>query len=144
MSDHQAIRRLTALYSQLLDDGRYDEWADLFTDDAVFCVWGNVYAGRSAIRDAIAGMQPEMPGKHVAFATVIDVDGDGDRALAWTDFVALADVGPGQWGRSYSVATAARYYDVLTRGEKGWRFARRAIRMAGEALPEGAAESPAR
>ncbi len=151
MSDIEAVRRLMALYSQLLDDCRFEEWAQLFTDDAVFSVWGNAYSGRAAIRDGIGAMAPERPGKHVAFATVVDfaTDADGDRALAWTDFVALADAGPGEWGRSYAVATAARYYDVLVRvrgdgGETGWRFHRRDIRMAGEPLPEGATESPAR
>lgn len=146
MGHRRDIKRLSALYSQLIDDGRYEEWADLFTEDAVFSVWGNTYEGRTTIRDAISGMQPEMPGKHVAFATVIDL-GQGKnpkQALAWTDFISLADTGPGEWGRSYSIATAARYYDVLVRDETGWRFQRRSIRMAGEALPEGATESPAR
>ena len=66
-------------------------------------------------------MQPALPGKHVAFATVVDVT--GDEALAWTDFVSLADDGPGEWGRSYKVATVARYYDRLTRF--GDRYVRR-------------------
>src|ERR1700735_5410294 len=89
MDDDQAILRLMTVYSQLLDDERWDEWAQLFTDDAVFTVWGQVHRGRHEIRKAISGMQPALPGKHIAFATVVDVN--GDDALAWTDFVALAD-----------------------------------------------------
>ncbi len=96
MDDDQAINRLMAVYSQLLDDCRWDEWAELFTEDAVFTVWGQVHRGRDDIRRAIGGMQPELPGKHVAFATVIDVN--GDEALAWTDFTALADDGAGRMG----------------------------------------------
>ena len=141
MADLDGVRRLVFLYSQLLDDARWDEWEQLFTDDAVFTVWGNAYQGRRAIRDAISGMFVEQPGKHVAFATIADFD--GDHAWAWTDFTALADDGPGQWGRSYIIATIARYYDVLVRTETGWRFARRQIRMAGEPLPDGARPSPA-
>ncbi len=145
MGDDDSIRRLIAVYSQLLDDGRWDEWGDLFTEDAVFTVWGNAYSGRQEIVKAISGMQPEFPGKHVAFATVVDLGGkDGDRALAWTDFLAMADAGPGQWGRSYAVATAARYYDRLVREDGRWRFSRRDIRNAGEPLPDGAVPSPAR
>ena len=140
MDDDRAIRRLITVYSQLLDDGRWDEWGELFTDDAVFTVWDQAYTGRKEIVDAISGMQPEQPGKHVAFATVLDLD--GDRALAWTDFVVLADTGPGQWGRSYAVATAARYYDRLVRDGTRWRFARRDIRGATEPLPEGAETTP--
>jgi len=141
MDDEQAIRRLIMLYSQLLDDCRWDEWAELFSEDAVFSVWGESHVGRDAILAAISGIQPEMPGKHVAFATVLDVD--GDQALAWTDFVALADNGPGQWGRSYIIATAARYYDRIVRDDGRWRFARREIRMAGDPLPDGAVPTPA-
>lgn len=142
MDDTEGVRRLVYLYSQLLDDARYDDWQDLFTEDAVFTVWGSSYTGRRAIRNAIEGMRTEHPGKHVAYATVADFD--GDQAWAWTDFTALADSGPGQWGRSYIVATVARYYDDLVRRDGQWLFARRQIRMAGEPLPEGARPSPAR
>lgn len=141
MDDIESIRRLVFIYSQLLDDSRLDEWEALFTEDAVFTVWGNVYDGRPAIREGIGGMTSEYPGKHVAFATVADID--GDQAWAWTDFTALADSGPGQWGRSYIVATVARYYDHLVRRDGRWLFARRQIRMAGEPLPDGARPSPA-
>ena len=142
MDDIEGVRRLVFLYGQLLDDGRVEDWGDLFTDDAVFTVWGNVYEGRKAICEGIGGMMPtDHPGKHVNYATVADFD--GDQAWAWTDFTALADAGPGQWGRSYSIATIARYYDVLVRREGRWLFARRQIRMAGEPLPDGARPSPA-
>jgi uncharacterized protein (TIGR02246 family) len=142
MDDIEGVRRLVLLYSQLLDDTRYDEWEDLFTADAVLTVWGNTYTGRTAIREGIEAMTPERPGKHVAYATVADFD--GDEAWAWTDFTALADSGAGQWGRSYVVATVARYYDHVVRRGGQWMFARRQIRMAGEPLPDGARTSPAR
>jgi uncharacterized protein (TIGR02246 family) len=139
-ADEAAIRRLITIYSQLLDDGRYDEWSELFTKDSTFSVWGQTYEGRDGIVAGIGGMQPEHPGKHVAFATIVEVD--GDSALAWTDFVALADTGPGQWGRSYGIATAARYYDRIVRDDGRWRFASRQIRMVGEPLPQGAVDTP--
>jgi uncharacterized protein (TIGR02246 family) len=142
MDDIEGVRRLVYLYSQLLDDARFDDWENLFIEDAVFTVWGTVYAGRRAIRDGIEAMRTEYPGKHVAYATVAAFD--GDEAWAWTDFTALADSGPGEWGRSYIVATVARYYDHMVRHEGRWAFARRQIRMAGEPLPEGARPSPAR
>jgi uncharacterized protein (TIGR02246 family) len=142
MDDIEGIRRLIFLYSQLLDDSRLDEWQDLFTEDAVFTVWGTVHTGRSAIRDGIGGMTSELPGKHVAYATVVDFEFD-DQAWAWTDFTALVDAGPGKWGRSYIVATVARYYDHVVRRDGRWLFDRRQIRMAGEPLPAGARPSPA-
>ena len=141
MDDIEGVRRLVFVYSHLIDDARYDEWEALFTQDAVFTVWGSAYTGRTAIREGIAGMFSEYPGKHVAFATVADFD--GDEVWAWTDFTALADAGPGKWGRSYMIATVARYYDHIVRRDGRWLFARRQIRMAGEPLPEGARPSPA-
>jgi hypothetical protein len=116
MDDIEGIRRLVFIYSELLDDWRLDEWQALFTEDAVFTVWGNEYSGRAAIREGIGGMTSEYPGKHVAFATVADFD--GDQAWAWTDFASLADSGPGQWGRSYIVATVARV--LRPRGSARW------------------------
>jgi uncharacterized protein (TIGR02246 family) len=143
MDDIEGVRRLVFLYGQLLDDARFAEWEALFTDDAVFTVWGNVYEGRKAIREGIGAMMTtEYPGKHVSYATVADFD--GDQAWAWSDFTALADAGPGQWGRSYIVATIARYYDHVVRVDGRWLFARRQIRMGGEPLPDGARPSPAR
>jgi uncharacterized protein (TIGR02246 family) len=139
-----AIRRLVMIYSQLLDDGRLDEWADLFTEDATFEVWGTTYSTRTGIRDGIGTMQEPGTGKHIGFATVVEVADDGTSALAWTDFMALADDGPGKWGRAYMIATAARYYDRVVREADGrWRFARRQIRMVGEPLPDGATPTPA-
>jgi len=141
MDDDGAIRRLITVYAQLVDDGRWDEWGELFTEDAVFSVWDQVFSGRQEIVRAVRDMQGEFPGKHVAFATVIDLD--GDRALAWTDLVSVADAGPGLWGRSYTIASVARYYDRLVRQGGRWRFTRRDIRTAGEELPEGSVPTPA-
>jgi ketosteroid isomerase-like protein len=140
MDDDRAIRRLITVYSQLIDDGRWDEWGQLFTEDAVFTVWDQAYTGREEIVTAVRGMQAEFPGKHVAFATVVDLD--GDRALAWTDLLAVADAGPGPWGRAYAIASAARYYDQLVRVGERWCFRRRDIRDAGAPLPPGAVPSP--
>ena len=49
-SDLEAVRRLVALYGPLLDSGRLAEWGELFTDDAVFSVYGRTYRGRVDVR----------------------------------------------------------------------------------------------
>ena len=100
-------------------------------------LWGNLYTGRTAIREGIGGMTSEYPGKHVAYATVADFA--GDQAWAWTDFTALADSGPGKWGRSYIVATVARYYDHVVRQDGRWLFARRRDQNGGRAVARGGA-----
>ena len=135
-----AVRRTIALYGQLLDEGRLEAWSQLFTDDARFRVYGEVYTGRDAIRDAIGGMQPppDRPVKHVCLVPVIDLDGP-ERALAWTDFTAF---GTNESG-SIEIATIGRYHDELQRDGERWRFASRTLVMPGDGLPEGVAPGPA-
>lgn len=140
MADYEtteAIRRLMAIYAQLLDAKRIAEWGQLFAEDAIFQVWGQTWRGRAAIEAGIGGMQPELPGKHIILTPVIEFEGR-DRARAWTDLSALATSESG-----ISIATIGRYHDELVRENGRWRFARRVVVMAGEALPEGVLPSPA-
>ena len=137
LEDYEAIRRLMAIYAQLLDSKRIAEWGQLFTEDAVFAVWGQTWRGRAAIEAGIGGMQPELPGKHVILIPVIDLKAP-DRALVWTDLSALASAKEG-----ISVATIGRYHDELVKQAGRWRIARRIVVMAGESTPDGVAPSPA-
>lgn len=134
---NEAIRRLMAIYAQLLDSKRIEEWGQLFAEDAVFEVWGQSYRGRAAIEAGIGGMQPEFPGKHVILTPVVDLKG-ADRALAWTDLSAFSSSKDG-----ISIATIGRYHDELVKQNGRWRIARRVVVMAGETLPPGVAPSPA-
>jgi len=138
----EAIRRLMAIYAQLLDSKRITEWAELFSEDAVFQVWGQTWRGRKAIADGIGGMQPDSPGKHIILTPVIDLQGP-DRALVWTDLSAFSSATDAKGKQTISIATIGRYHDELVRQGGRWRFARRVVVMAGEATPEGVAPSPA-
>lgn len=139
MDELEAIRRLLAIYGQLLDSKRIEEWGDLFSEDAIFRVWGETYRGREEIKRKIGGMQPDAPGKHVVLQPVVDLDGD-DRARAWTDLCALSS-----GANSITIATIGRYHDRLVRspGDGRWRFQQRVIVMGGEAVPEDVDPSPA-
>jgi len=134
----EAIRRLMAIYAQLLDSKRIDEWGQLFTEDAVFAVWGQTWNGRAAIVAGIGGMQPDFPGKHVILTPVIDLQAP-DRARVWTDLSAFATSPDG----AISIATIGRYHDEVVKQGGRWRYARRIVVMAGEKLPDGVAPSPA-
>ncbi len=46
IADELEIRRLLAKYCQLIDDGRVDDWLDLFTEDAEYLVMGLHLTGR--------------------------------------------------------------------------------------------------
>ena len=81
MNDHEAIRRLIALYGQLLDSRRFGDWGELFLEDGTFRVYGRTYRGRDEIEREIGGMQPPTPAKHVVLQPVIVIH-DPDRILA--------------------------------------------------------------
>ncbi len=137
MNDYEAIRRLIALYGQLLDTGRLEEWGELFTQGASFSVYGRTYQGRSEIVAEIGGMQTDPPGKHVVLQPVIDLD-DSSHARAWTDLSAFGASGDGH----FSIATVGCYHDRLRKSAGRWRIQQRTLVMGGEPLPEGIDPSP--
>ena len=126
------IRDVIARYCQLCDDGRFDEWAELFTPDTRFHVMGRTSEGRAAAQAFIeAGQTPERRGKHLAVNTVIELDqpdvvGTAPRsARAWTDYIFVS--------RDKAITSVGRYHDVLVRDDDGrWRFAVREIVFLGD------------
>ena len=93
MADDEAeIRRLLAQYCQLLDDGSFDEWIELFSDDIEFVVMGMHKHGRDALRNFVEpNQQAEARGKHMLSEPQIVID--GDSASASTDFVWVSKLG---------------------------------------------------
>ncbi len=104
IEDELAIRRLLAEYCQYLDDGRFDDWIDLFSTDVDLIVMGMRKRGHDEVRDFIE------PG--------------GDIATSTVDFVWLS--------RSGEVGQIGRYHDTLVRHDDRWRFATREIVFAGD------------
>jgi 3-phenylpropionate/cinnamic acid dioxygenase small subunit len=125
---HDAIRRTLAAYCQLLDDGRFDDWVEVFADDVALTVMGQTAHGRDAVRAFIEPVQgPDMRGRHMLSEPLIAMAPSGDRATVTTDYCFLA--------RDMTVLSAGRYHDVLVRdaadGEL-WRISRREIVFLGE------------
>jgi len=133
MNDLEAIRRLLALYALLLDAKRLPEWGELFTEDAVFLVFGRTLRGRAEIVSAVGSMQPKEALKHAVLQPVIDRV-DVDRARAWSDFSVML-AAPDGGVRTTNFAT---YHDRLRKCDDGrWRIAQRAIVAPGDELPPG-------
>lgn len=126
--DFDGVRHTLAVYCQLCDDGRFEEWASLFTDDATFSVMGETRRGPEDIKAYIeAGMPPEVRGKHVCANAVIDLDVSGEAADASTDFVFVGRVSSG-----LAITQAGRYLDRLVRVDGHWKFSSRRIVFLGE------------
>jgi 3-phenylpropionate/cinnamic acid dioxygenase small subunit len=121
--DEHLIRRTLAEYSRWCDDGRFDEWADLFTPEARLVIGGEATEGRESIRALMAEVQSEgRRGMHVTTNCLVDVD--GDRASASTDYLFVR---PGPEGMA--IIAAGRYYDRLVRDADRWRFEERSITL---------------
>lgn len=150
--DREAIERTITLYSHLVDFGRYDEWGDLFTEDAEAAtvggiqVWGDgaplpTPRGRQAIVDFVRGNVEPMREKgvhlmHMPGKPVIELDGDSARA--WWTYVVVATTAD-----SINVAATGRYHTELVRcGDGRWRFRVRTCVETGGLLPEGALREP--
>jgi ketosteroid isomerase-like protein len=133
VTPHDAIRTALAAYCQLLDDGRFDDWVEVFTDDIALAVMGRVVRGRAEVRAMIEPVQQAGDrGRHVLSEPLIDVDGDTARVT--TDYVFV--------GRDLAVTSAGRYHDVLVRDGDRWRISRREIVFLGDG-PGGIAEGSA-
>lgn len=121
--DEEAIRRTLSEYSQHYDDGRFDEWAELFTVDARLVLAGTVTEGRDAIRKHMMPIQTAGgPCMHVTTNSLVDVD--GDAATATTDYLFVRPTKGG-----LAIIAAGRYHDSLVRDGMRWRFRERSITM---------------
>jgi len=124
----EGVRRTLAQYCQLCDDGRFDEWAELFTPDASFVVMGRVHTGREAIRAFIeAGQPPERRGKHLCANPLVEIDEQGRRARAVTDYAFVGRVEGG-----FAITSVGRYHDSLVERDGSWQFHRREIVFLGD------------
>jgi uncharacterized protein (TIGR02246 family) len=131
---HDQIRGTIAAYCQTCDDGRFDEFAELFTLDAEFAVMGQVHRGRDAITAFMSASQPpERRGKHMTSNTLIELDASGDAAAVFTDYVFVGRTKDGR----FAVTSVGRYHDRMVRDAGGhWRIARREIVFLGDTAAE--------
>ena len=129
------IRRTLAEYCQLLDDGRFDEWLDVFTEDVTFAVMGNVARGRGQVRALIEpNQQEDQRGRHLLSEPLITLDPDGRRATVTTDYCFVS--------QALRISSAGRYHDVVVADGDRWRISVREIVFLGD-VPTGVGGSPA-
>lgn len=127
MAGDDEIRRLLAKYCQLLDDGRFDEWIDLFTADVEFVVMGMHKHGHDELRGFIEpSQQADARGKHMISEPWIEIESE-TSATATTDFAWISKQG--------AVGQSGRYVDRIVNQEGRWQFQRREIVFTGD-LPE--------
>ncbi|MEA2624502.1 MAG: hypothetical protein QOD06_547 [Candidatus Binatota bacterium] len=124
LEEKDAIRELFARYCLLVDGARFEEWSELFSEDAVFEVPGVArLQGRTKILQFIRRIPLDergLPGfKHCVLNEVIEVD--GDQARAESSLVLLRNATP------VHIEIAGRYHDELVREDGRWRFRSRTV-----------------
>ena len=125
MSDEDRIRNTVARYSHCLDDRRFKEWSETFTEDGVF----GGRNGRAAIYQNILGGElatiPELQRRHIV--TNLEIMVRGDEAQATSDLLMYDKRGEDAW-----TLRVGRYYDTLRRQPDGdWLFSQRRLEWVG-------------
>lgn len=120
VEDQLEIAQLRARYCHLLDDRRWEEFVDLFTEDGSFTGLEAV-CGRAALLDFFSNRVPRLAQQFWHFCTngTIELDGDTATGRISMEYLSVTD------GVSY--VSAGHYDDVLVRQDGRWRFRSRAI-----------------
>ena len=96
VEDHHAIQNLVGEYQWLVDEGRSDEWADLYTEDGFFDGGAaQRFVGREQLKGVPAWVKSGWNGlmRHHAGSLYIERGANDDQAVAryyslvttWTD-----------------------------------------------------------
>jgi uncharacterized protein (TIGR02246 family) len=114
----EEIRDLIARYAISYDDHDWDDYAQLWTEDAAFVVNGVAFEGREVMLKFLSECLPDdYVGKHMNSNSRIEIAEDGESARAQTDVVWIA--------QNFENSIVARYSDTFVRRDGRWLFARR-------------------
>jgi 3-phenylpropionate/cinnamic acid dioxygenase small subunit len=115
--DLRQILGLLAEYGASVDEQRWEDHLDVWTEDAELAVFGRSRRGHAAIERF---MRRSIPGKHVTAAPHLEFDGDRARSTADFVFYRASDL---------QLYGAGVYRDDLVRSSGIWKIARREIDM---------------
>ncbi|GAB3309408.1 nuclear transport factor 2 family protein [Epidermidibacterium keratini] len=121
LEDLHELQQLRATYCQHLDDGRWEELADLFTADGAFVGLATA-RGRSELIEFFAGLQdgPLSAWWHFSANETLEIDGDRASGQTWLWQPCVVD--------GESQIAAGRYADQMAREADGrWRFVERRV-----------------
>ena len=124
MSDEDEIRNLLGSYCEVMDAADWASLGALFADGELSAENGAVVAaGSDAVRQLYERGTKLYDGspctRHITANSIIEVD--GDRATARSSYVVFQQAD----GIDLQPIITGRYRDEFSRGEHGWRFARR-------------------
>jgi hypothetical protein len=123
--EKEAIREVLAVYCYRLDEGRFDELAELFTEDGTWDTAFGKATGRRAIAELAASIRaragdPPARGVHLMSNIVIRVEHDRAEIRSHWAVIENSPLGP-------RVGSAGEYADVMAKQGKDWLFRYRKI-----------------
>ena len=121
LEDLHEIQQLRARYCQYLDDGRWEELVDLFTEDGTFAGLSTA-RGRSDLLEFFPGLQKGSLTSWWHFSANETIDLNGDTATGETWLLQPCVV------EGAAQIAAGRYSDRMVRSQDGtWRFEQRRV-----------------
>lgn len=120
-TDYREICNLQAAYGYYVDKGRWDDAAELFTEDGSLELAGRgVYLGRERVREYLHHLPPYGRGvlyNHMQLQPVIHIDSrSGSAKGRWRSFMMVGALGAeARWGE-------ATYENEYRRVEGKWRI----------------------
>lgn len=117
----RAISELRARYCQALDDGKWEELADTFTDDGVF-IGLSTARGRSEMLEFFPTLNSKTVTSWWHFSsneTIEFLDSNNATGVTWLLQPCVVS--------GTSQIAAGRYKDHITRTPEGWRFKQRKV-----------------
>jgi ketosteroid isomerase-like protein len=130
VSSQDEIRRTLAEFGRFLDERRFTEWSELFTDEATF----GETAGRATILakmlEGELATQPELFRKHATVNSTILVE--GDHATAVSDLLLFERETDGAWLMRFGL-----YEDTLRQVGDRWLIQRRQLSWTANPIDDG-------
>lgn len=106
LEDHYAITRLQRSYGYYLDQGRWDDAADLFADTgSIELGQDGVFKGKARVRQYLRalgggrqGLAPGQLNEHLQLMPVVTLSADGQTARGtWRDVMLVGELGKNAW-----------------------------------------------
>jgi 3-phenylpropionate/cinnamic acid dioxygenase small subunit len=128
----RACEQLSIEYARSVDFRDYDNFIELFTDDAVLDV-GKRLEGKEAIRSSINQRAADIRTRHVLTNIFVEVlDSMHARGISYLTLYRHIGIESTRRGAVPSILPTAvgHYEDKFVRTSEGWRFASRILHVA--------------
>jgi SnoaL-like domain len=128
LEDREELRELYAHYAHAIDNGKFDEWINCFTEDGIFeSPRFGKHQGREGLRRFTAIYKENLGGAkpfHQMTNLTFDLDGDQGKGCCYLTYYHCKN------GKA-SLSAAGHYTDKLRKVNGEWKFQSRVVMIDG-------------